>query len=101
MVGLLFQAITNKQMVRFLYKGMTRYVTPIYVEAGKDGAVLHGYEKASTEERVYKVTDMVALRVVDDPDAPETRRYTPYTFELKAKMSVEEKLQKAQSKAKA
>ena len=99
MVGTLFQAITDKKMICFLYRGMTRYVTPTYVEATAKGSVLHGFEKASPVERAYNVIEMVALKPVESPDAPETRRFTPYVFELEEKLSLEQQLLKASSKS--
>ena len=100
MVGLLFQAITNKQMVCFMYKGMRRYVTPIQVEATSQGARLLGREYGSVSERVYFVNQMIAPTIVEDPNIPEARRYTPWVFgdEGEEQLSDEEKLRKSASK---
>lgn len=100
MVGLLFQAISSKQMVCFLYRGMKRYVTPVRVEATSMGAVLFGVEHGSPAERRYNVMEMIGLAVVQDPSVPEERRFTPWVYgeEGEEKLTPEEKIRKATSR---
>ncbi|HOE10520.1 MAG TPA: hypothetical protein PLQ35_09965 [bacterium] len=96
MVGVLFQAVMRKQMVRFLYRGMWRHVTPVRMEATEKGAVLCGLEHASPITRRYNVGEMIGLSVVEDPNSPETKHYTPWVVgeEIDAKLTLEEKLRK-------
>jgi len=96
MVGFLFQAVMRKQMVRFLYRGMYRHVTPVRIEATDNGAVLCGLEHGSPITRRYNVGEMIGLSVVDDPNTPEAKRHTPWVVgeEIDAKLTLEEKLRK-------
>ena len=92
MVGLLFQAITNKQMVCFLYRGMKRYVTPLRIESTANGVVLYGREGDDPLQRKYKGGEMIGVSLVADPTVPEARRHTPWMYgELEEELPPEEK----------
>jgi hypothetical protein len=92
-VGVLFQGITNKQMVCFLYRGIKRYVRPVRITATSRGAVLYGFEYGSVAQRIYNVMEIIGPAIVQDPNIPEARRYTPWIYEeMEAELTQEEKL---------
>ena len=95
MVGLLFQAITNKQMVSFSYRGLTRYVKPQSIFCTSESTILNGLEYGSPMERKYNIGEMVGLAIVEDPDDPKVGQFTPWVEDIKDELSVEEKLMKS------
>ena len=100
MVGLLYQALTNKKMVCFFYRGAKRYVTPVRVQSFPRGAVLLGQEYAAASLRQYNVGEMIGLSILEESVPPEAYRLTPWPYgdEGEEKLTEEEKLLRAASK---